>query len=406
MAMEFPPSVERWRTLVAKYFPPELVDKALYVIQHESNEGDSSAVGDNGVAIGLFQIQSSERFPGRPTKDQLLDPEFNIKYAAQNLGAASGKWTDWGEGATYQGSKFGALGNNPFPPGGSSMATGDPTYAQIQARIQALMASPPSVEDFEAYSFWLEELNTMAGLARSLKPETASGEDPATAAAAAEFNRKIAAVNASLGFDNTNLSRAIADIDRFLSGKEDSRARATLKQAQTDAVTRYGTAPGKNTFSANDLGAAFGVYADIFGVDRNSQDFAKYSGTQYLDVEGDLARNDARIGATGEMPKIPPLTTQTGTIPVPSAPAASATALPGQGTAVGVKPPPTQSVIPGLQDVGLVGPNGGSPAPAPPFGTAPPPPPEQGGGGGGSSWGDPAEPDPHIPWWKRALGVT
>lgn len=286
------------------------------------------------------------------------------------------------------------------------MATGDPTYAQIQARIAALIAAPPAADDVVAYSQWLDDLNAMAGLARTLKPATDSGEDPATAAAAAEFNRKIAAVNASLGFDNTNLSRAIADIDRFLSGKEDSRARATLKQAQTDAVTRYGTAPGKNTFSANDLGAAFGVYADIFGVDRNSQDFAKYSGTQYLDVEGDLARNDARIGATGEMPKIPPLTTQTGTIPVPSAPAASATALPGQGTAVGVKPPPTQSVIPGLQDVGLVGPNGGSPAPAPPFGTAPPPPPEQGGGGGGSSWGDPAEPDPHIPWWKRALGVT
>ena len=106
-------SVERWRPLVEQYFPAELVDKALYVINYESG-GNPLASGDGGMSIGLFQIQSDERFAGRPTKEQLADPEFNIKDAAQALGAASGKWADWGEGTSYEGKPFGALGNHPY----------------------------------------------------------------------------------------------------------------------------------------------------------------------------------------------------------------------------------------------------------------------------------------------------
>src|SRR5690606_10074558 len=112
--MQFPPEVERWRSLVAKYFPPELVDKALWVIQWESS-GNPGAVGDGGYARGLFQIQDGRRWPGRPGPDALLDPETNIKFAAQNLGAASGNWRDWGENNLYQGQPFGALGHHPFP---------------------------------------------------------------------------------------------------------------------------------------------------------------------------------------------------------------------------------------------------------------------------------------------------
>jgi hypothetical protein len=61
----------------------------------------------------------------------LLDPEFNIRYAAQNLGGASGNFRAWGEGTeiydypydpkTGKG-KFGALGYHPFPGEGRTAA--------------------------------------------------------------------------------------------------------------------------------------------------------------------------------------------------------------------------------------------------------------------------------------------
>lgn len=110
----YSPEVERWRPLVEKYFPPALVDKALYVIQGESG-GNAGAVGDGGAARGLFQIQDNRNFASRPDAAYLDDPENNIRYAAQQLGAAEGKWSDWGEGSSYNGQAFGALGNNPYP---------------------------------------------------------------------------------------------------------------------------------------------------------------------------------------------------------------------------------------------------------------------------------------------------
>lgn len=110
----YSPQVEQWRPLVAKYFPPDLVDKALYVIQGESG-GNPVITGDGGVAIGLFQIQDNRNFAGRPDAEWLKNPENNIRYAAQQLGAASGKWSDWGEGSSYNGQAFGALGHNPYP---------------------------------------------------------------------------------------------------------------------------------------------------------------------------------------------------------------------------------------------------------------------------------------------------
>lgn len=112
--MDFAPAVERWRSLVSQYVPAQYVDKVLWVINYESG-GDPNAVGDNGVAIGLLQIQNSSAFAGRPSTEQLLDPSYNIQYAASQLGINSGNFGAWGEGTSYNGTKFGALGNHPFP---------------------------------------------------------------------------------------------------------------------------------------------------------------------------------------------------------------------------------------------------------------------------------------------------
>lgn len=124
--MQYPPEVERWRSTVAKYFRPEDVDKALWVIQHESG-GNPGAVGDGGAARGLFQIQDSRNFANRPGAEYLDNPENNIRYAAQELGAGSGNWGAWGEGTSYNGKPFGALGNNPYPGSNASTSGGYPS---------------------------------------------------------------------------------------------------------------------------------------------------------------------------------------------------------------------------------------------------------------------------------------
>lgn len=127
----YPDTVERWRPLVAKYFKPEDVDKALYVISGESG-GNPGAVGDGGDSGGLFQLNAGGLGAGM-TNDQKFDPETNIRVAAQAVYGGSG-WRPWGEGteiydypydpATGKG-YFGALGHNPYPGGSSRNIDGD-----------------------------------------------------------------------------------------------------------------------------------------------------------------------------------------------------------------------------------------------------------------------------------------
>jgi soluble lytic murein transglycosylase-like protein len=113
-AGRYGPDVERWRCVIvpiaAEYGkPPGWVDKALRVIAAESR-GDPDAIGDNGSAIGLFQVHDGDSIPGRPPRERLLDPEFNIRFALVQLGPVYDVWAAWGEGVTYNGAAFGALG--------------------------------------------------------------------------------------------------------------------------------------------------------------------------------------------------------------------------------------------------------------------------------------------------------
>ena len=110
--MAYPAAVEKWRSLIEKYFKPEDVDKALYVINGESG-GNPLASGDGGNSIGLFQMNMGGGLGTGSSPEQLQDPEYNIKLAAQAVYGGSG-WGPWGEGRTYQGKPFGALGNNPY----------------------------------------------------------------------------------------------------------------------------------------------------------------------------------------------------------------------------------------------------------------------------------------------------
>lgn len=77
-------SVERWRPLAERHFPPDAVDEALLCVHLESR-GDPNAV--NGQYAGLFQF--GEAWGG----DERFDPEWAFR-AAWKAYAESG-WKHW-----------------------------------------------------------------------------------------------------------------------------------------------------------------------------------------------------------------------------------------------------------------------------------------------------------------------
>jgi peptidoglycan hydrolase CwlO-like protein len=96
--------VQRWRPLVAKYFPSDLVEQALAVMQCESG-GNPDAVNPYSGASGLFQflkgtwaIASSRAGFGGFSR---FDPEANIAAAAWladysiRTGHSGGAWGHW-----------------------------------------------------------------------------------------------------------------------------------------------------------------------------------------------------------------------------------------------------------------------------------------------------------------------
>jgi hypothetical protein len=99
---DFPPAVERWRSIVERYFPSNRVDQALRIIQCESL-GDPDAYNPYSGASGLFQFLPATwastapkaGFPGASP----FDPEANIGTAAwlanryQELGMSY--WQPW-----------------------------------------------------------------------------------------------------------------------------------------------------------------------------------------------------------------------------------------------------------------------------------------------------------------------
>ena len=78
--------------LIKKHFPKEQWMNAYKVMLGESG-GNSQAVGDTDTpypSYGMFQIRG---LPGRPSKKKLLDPEFNVRYAAKMWKQQN--WTPW-----------------------------------------------------------------------------------------------------------------------------------------------------------------------------------------------------------------------------------------------------------------------------------------------------------------------
>lgn len=300
--MAYSQSVEQWRPLVAKYFKPEDVDKALYVINGESG-GNAGAVGDGGASIGLFQLNDNGLGSGLDRAAR-ADPETNIKTAAAAVYGGSG-WKPWGEGSTFNGKTFGALGNNPY--GGTSMTTSSTSASPSLADVMTSLP-PPDPKDFpDAFEYqaavltWAQTLAQLGSAQRALNP----GEDVDPAQQA--FDNKIKSMTAAIGQGNLDLSASAQAINRWLNGQQEARARAELVQTGQDRLQKYGVPAGKTSLSYSDLGR--GLFAEKMGIDPNSPSY-KILGTQYIDPEADLARFDTALGVNGAIPS--PLLAPTG----------------------------------------------------------------------------------------------
>lgn len=129
-----PQRLAQYKPIFEKYFRPEDVGKAMWTSFWENPEQvPVSSVGPNppqGRATGLLQIlpryEDNGRIinPDRPTQQELMDPETNIRYAAELVygksGKASGapsKWTDWQDGYDPKSGQpiWGALAKHPYP---------------------------------------------------------------------------------------------------------------------------------------------------------------------------------------------------------------------------------------------------------------------------------------------------
>lgn len=143
----YAPEVEQWRSLVAKYFPPEQVEKALRVIQGESGGRSITQIG-GGPGTGLFQIEHGGAHPGRLSQQELLDPETNVRVAAEMASKNWDQWTDWGEGVTYNGKPFGALGAGLGAAAGSQARQAGATLGEVAGRASIASSRPTTADLF------------------------------------------------------------------------------------------------------------------------------------------------------------------------------------------------------------------------------------------------------------------
>lgn len=82
------PQLEEWRDLIessaeATGLDPRLLATVLFI----ESRGRADAESEEG-AVGLMQVmprEAGEMFAGRPTREELLDPTFNVQYGAQIL---------------------------------------------------------------------------------------------------------------------------------------------------------------------------------------------------------------------------------------------------------------------------------------------------------------------------------
>ncbi len=125
--------------LIQRYFPKSEHKRAWNVMMGESG-GRADAVGDNypirGQTIPSYGLMQIRALPGRPSPEQLKDPDFNMKYAA-GMWKAQG-WRPWtvARNLGYTGT---ATASSEKRATGTKM--NDKKWSEIQAKIMSYAKS-------------------------------------------------------------------------------------------------------------------------------------------------------------------------------------------------------------------------------------------------------------------------
>lgn len=140
----YPAEVERYRALVARYFPADQIDNALAVLMLESGGGPMAHNTNGEDSRGLFQINVGPGAHPSLASLNLFDPATNIEQAASLWQSSGwGIWSTWQnaqawlakQGATVTGAA-GSAADAAYQSG--QEATGQPGAVDLLGAIQGI----------------------------------------------------------------------------------------------------------------------------------------------------------------------------------------------------------------------------------------------------------------------------
>ena len=179
----------------------------------------------------------------------------------------------------------------------------DPTaQAQVQARFIQ--------QQRDLDNSWADLVNSLGLTEFQTRQDVAFKENDLRSN---NFQNRMDEFKTRLGLDEMNQNTAVRQVDRQLSGLQESRGRATLIQDALDKAAGWATG-GKTSFTPADFGQAMSVIAQFGGI-APDMPFLKFPGTRRVDPAALLTAQDEALGVTGQLPQIPNLLTSASGIP-------------------------------------------------------------------------------------------
>lgn len=260
--------------------------------------------GDNAwVSMGAQQLQDvlNSLMEQKPKPDDYKDYKGQADAASYQKALA-----DWGKNFGAISSQLHTLTINAAGfhtlPDGSMIATGDLTPDQ---RAQLDQANKLAYQ------------STMRKLGLDQYDVTRTAINDENQRRQQEFQNQNDVWDRLLGLDKMSADQASKKLDRWLSIRQEADKGAQLQQTAQQEAIKYGTSPGKSSFSARDLGGIFERMAGLAGVDPNTP-MLSYPGTQTMDPMADINNAAAAMGGGGAAPMLdfPQLATP-GNMPTP-----------------------------------------------------------------------------------------
>lgn len=131
-----------------------------------------------------------------------------------------------------------------------------------------------------------------------------------------EYTGKVDELRNKQSYDDSQLSRSLAQLDRWMSGQDVAGKDADRIADARREAQKYGTSNGKTSFSGRDLGAGVSMLAQQGGIGADAP-LLQYPGTQTWDPVGDRQSSMESMGLGLAPPEIAPATVGLGDIPKP-----------------------------------------------------------------------------------------